>query len=375
MTALDIICLARTLVGPTFPGGRRSAGLRRSNARLFERSAQGAVLLCAAAFSPVSLAAETWGYGAIYSNGVASAIDYQDPTYLNVAKEVQLNPLGIPGSKVLAYYGEAQFGRIGVGSHIGGTAPANPDLDSSVSIAMAFQDLITPRNLSLVTPSYLRLDISLSGEMLGAGATNNGLTIGKLTAATFDIVLSDTDPATQYGFNILASIQFSWFGDNFFITNESGSFATPRFMPFAGEEPRFTQNLIPGLPAYSFATRGYLDIPLDGSLPGFDGKPVLASGAPFLLEFAAKADSSCGNEIPACTAITDFGHTALIGNARIVDAFGNLAAGGFTSESGYDYITPPGGTLAPIPEPQSWALLLAGITLIGAWRNRVAQTR
>ncbi len=56
-----------------------------------------------------------------------------------------------------------------------------------------------------------------------------------------------------------------------------------------------------------------------------------------------------------------------------MDANGILVAGaGFTSESGYDYITPP-GTMAPIPEPQNWALLLAGITLLGAWRNRVAR--
>jgi len=41
-------------------------------------------------------------------------------------------------------------------------------------------------------------------------------------------------------------------------------------------------------------------------------------------------------------AITDFGNTALIGNARLVDSIGNPIPGAsFTRASGYDYITPP----------------------------------
>ncbi len=63
----------------------------------------------------------------------------------------------------------------------------------------------------------------------------------------------------------------------------------------------------------------------------------------------------------------------MIGNARIVDPSGNVvAAAGFTSASGYDYITPPGSltATAPVPEPETWALMLAGIGVIGLISRR-----
>ena len=91
-------------------------------------------------------------------------------------------------------------------------------------------------------------------------------------------------------------------------------------------------------------------------------------GPSFLLDVSLGASSSCGNEIPTCSAITDFGSTALIGNARVVDGLGNVIPGpSFTSASGYDYITPPGPLGSQIPEPpgnqvpvpQTSALLLA----------------
>ncbi len=63
----------------------------------------------------------------------------------------------------------------------------------------------------------------------------------------------------------------------------------------------------------------------------------------------------------------------MIGNARIVDQSGHVvAAAGFTSASGYDYITPPGSltATAPVPEPETWALMLAGIGVIGLISRR-----
>ena len=117
------------------------------------------------------------------------------------------------------------------------------------------------------------------------------------------------------------------------------------------QSPRFT----PGALGYLFDARGYVDIPLDDPL----------FGPSFLLSVSAGASSSCGNEMPHCLAITDFGNTALIGNARIVDQNGVLIPDAlFASASGYDYITPP-GPLNAIPEPESYAMLLVGLGLLG----------
>jgi hypothetical protein len=298
---------------------------------------------------------------------------YQNPTYLSVFDKVLLPTLG-PNDKTLQYQGEAQFGRLGVKSYISGSVPTTPTLSTSVSLFLGFSDQITPLGLSPnpAVSNFLRLDVGLNGTMSGYGATDSGNTIGKLTAATFEMILRD--PLDYNKFNILASIGFTWIGDNFFLTNTSFASATPRFVPYAGEEPRFTPVANSIVPEYSFGARGFIDVPLDGSIVNQGGSGTfLAAGSPFVLDFFAGASSSCGNELPTCVAITDFGSTALIGNARIVDQFGNLIAGaGFTSDSGYDYLTPPGSRVvtAPVPEPETWALMLGGTGLLAFMSRR-----
>lgn len=351
----------------------------RAGGRRFSPGAALALLWALGCVAPAS-AAKVEGYGDLGSIGgpaVGGGIAYEDPLFLDVARELQLSSLGVSGSKLLAYYGEAQFGRIGVSSHISGNVLSEPLLSTGVSLGLGFQDLITPLNLNPLSANFLRLNIGLSGRMTGYGATNNGLTIGHLTAASFGVTLSD--PTNPDLFANLSFIEFAWFGDNFFLTNSAGPAQTPRFVPFAGEEPAFAQVQLPGPPRYDFGTRGYIDLPLDSPLVSdFSGMVFHGSGAPFQLRVDALASSSCGNETPTCVAITDFGSTALIGNARIVDANGNLVAGaGFISESGYDYLTPPGPLhgVPAVPEPETWALMLAGLAAIGTLRRRINRSR
>jgi hypothetical protein len=78
-------------------------------------------------------------------------------------------------------------------------------------------------------------------------------------------------------------------------------------------------------------------------------------------EFFTRLTTQVSCDAP-CSAKADFGHTTLIGGYQILDSSGSVIPGAtLTSESGYDYTTPPAAA-APVgaPEPGS-ALLTIGI--------------
>jgi hypothetical protein len=190
--------------------------------------------------------------------------------------------------------------------------------------------------------------------MLGYGATDGGAAIGKLTNASFSLGIENLASTSGVA---LAVIEFTWFGENSFVTNTSDSFE-PRFVPDPGEEPRFFDG-------HAFGARGYIDVPLDGVFLDDEEEPFLAFGDPFVLNATVGANSSCGNEIPSCLAISRF-FTVRIENARIVDQFGDPVPGAsFDSASGYDY------DVAPAPEPDAAALMLAAVATIASLRGRL----
>ena len=313
-------------------------------------------LLWAFASGSPALAANVEGEGTLDTNLPpplqSDVTSYDAPDFLDVAHSVQVSGEQACSSsplqdKFLSYSGQAQFGRLAVRSHIGGQLPC-PDLSTSVSVYMSFNDQIEAQNLSPLPGNYWRLDVELSGEMMGYGATDNGAAVGKLTSAGLEVGMGDVDGTFTVG---LAEISFAWFGEDFFVSNTSTDSA-PRFVPYPGEEPRFI--------GHDFGARGYIDVPFDGDFEDEKGNPVLLPGDPFLFWVIARANSSCGNENPTCLATTDFGHTARIENARIVDQNGDPVAGAsFTSTSGYDYIT------SPVPEPQTWVLTLVACAALG----------
>jgi hypothetical protein len=290
--------------------------------------------LLGSACEPAAYAAHVEGFGQISTNHpdpdlVSIDAEYEAPVFMRVQKTVHLisGQLNGAGSKTMGYFGEAQIGRVGVHTSVAGNHSQMPDLDAGADLVLGFQDRITPENLDPLNSNYLRLDVDLSGVMRRGG--------GGQTSASFVMQMEDLESDNSKN---LAFVRFSWtLDDQFYITNESGtgddSFLLG-FVPYPGEEPDFTPHPMGG---YSFGARGYVDIPLGE--PDFPEWPF-EFGAPILLEVSVGSSSSTSTD--GDLAISDFGNTALIGNARFVDSVGEPIAGAsFTSVSGYDYITPP----------------------------------
>ena len=309
-----------------------------------------AALLVACIPPSKSVAAHVEGFGSISSNVAPLQVDqaYQHPQFLDVARTRQFTPsdLGNNGHETMAYTGQAQFGRLGATAFVGGAHANTPNLSVASDISMSFHDRITANTLSPLIPTYLRLDVDLSGTM-----SRGDQIFGNSSGAFFGIQqISATDPEH---FSNLANVQFTWFGANFLINNttDPGS-ATQGFVPYPGEEPAFEE--APGPAHHSFGARGYVDVPLNASF-----------GPSFLLIVSMKASVSTNTD--NTFADSNFGNTVLIGNARIVDQNGiPIPTASFTSESGYDYITPP----PPIPEPATFAIVSLAATCVLSRRRR-----
>jgi hypothetical protein len=67
---------------------------------------------------------------------------------------------------------------------------------------------------------------------------------------------------------------------------------------------------------------------------------------------------------------TDFSHTAALQQVTVTDAFGNPISGPtFDSYSGFDYLG-LGGSSSGVPEPGTWTLMVAGLTLLTVSRRK-----
>jgi hypothetical protein len=122
--------------------------------------------------------------------------------------------------------------------------------------------------------------------------------------------------------------------------------------------------------------------PLQSSMtitPDNLGGAVYQGNASILIPFtsssfglAAQLTAQVGCTAP-CSASADLGHTALIGSYQILDSNLNPITGAtLTSESGYDYITPPAGAAAPgVPEPASAFLVASVLGLLACVRPKL----
>jgi hypothetical protein len=300
--------------------------------------------LCVSGSWVPASAAIIFGSGEVQP-GTPSTIDYESPSYLLVGRIEQLTGSQIAGGHMtMAYYGEAQYGRLGVQTFAGGHHLAMPELSVAAYLALGFEDTITPDNFQ--PGSHLLLDIGLTGFMSRIDTTYGPY--ANITSAEF--MIGTRDPSNPDNFQMLLDIMFIWFGDQKIIalSSDYGPFA-PLFVTYPDGDPNFTQSTNPLHPGFSFGASGYIDIALGGS--------------PFDLFVRASASSSCAQQSTQCAADTHFGNTALIGNARIVDANGDTVPGAsFASQSGYDYLIPP-GPLAPGAVPEPVSIVLAGLGL------------
>lgn len=91
------------------------------------------------------------------------------------------------------------------------------------------------------------------------------------------------------------------------------------------------------------------------------------------IEGIVTAGTRClGNELVACQAISDFGSTAYLGNARAFDNSGNSIS--FLSASGHDYTAPI--PFSDVPEPATFILGGLGIgTIILARRKKLRELK
>ena len=113
--------------------------------------------------------------------------------------------------------------------------------------------------------------------------------------------------------------------------------------------------ITPDSGGYIFQGQGTVLIPFNAS--NFD------------LFFTLNTSAACRT---ACSATSDFGNTALIGGARILDSqMAVIAGASLTSDSGYGYLTTQGPTVpgGDVPEPAS-VILTAGVLGAFAWRYR-----
>ena len=314
------------------------------------------VFAFAAASGLPALASQVEGFGSIQTNLSDPALvqidkAYQDPLSLVVRDTLQLTPveLGATGSKVLQYSGEAQFGRLGVATHIGGVSGALT-LSSSVNAFVSSKDLISPTNLNPVGASFLRLDVGLSGNMQRSDSD-----FGNSTFAHFALHL--IDPLNPDNFNQVSTLSFSWSDTGRSRTNTGRSRRFHRLRG-SGTSLHVLAQRRPGADAglrlflrrqrsHRRSARWQRARILRLAIPDAGGT------------VPARVRRRCFVDLrrrdPCMQAHTDFSSTALIGNARIVDQNGNIVPGAsFTSESGYDYITPPGSLVVstPIPEPE-----------------------
>lgn len=233
------------------------------------------------------------------------------------------------------FSGEVNFGRLSSRSRVSGTdIPGTPGAYYIAGVGVVFDDSITIHG---ATSGYLSLDLSVHGEM-SKGSGSDDSTLANFTVTTRNSAGLQTNTA---------GIGMRWLGTN-----------PPSVFPGTTDLLTNLRNAI----TISGSTDGFI----------FQGQGTVLipfSEALFDLVFGLSTSAACHM---ACTAISDFSNTALIGGVKILDASMVEIPGAFlTSQSGFDYKTlgSPGSPGADVPEPAS-VTLLAGALAFLCWRQR-----
>ena len=215
--------------------------------------------------------------------------------------------------------------------HVGGTK--DPASYFSSGFGVSFYDSIAIHGVS---SGFLRLNISLhgwvnksSGPEDQAGGTFN---LKTLTAGGGAVTSS-----SGIGMNWLPEASPG------VVVSQGGLF----------DSLGAALDIVPVSGGYAFQGQGTVLIPFNSS--NFD------------LFFTLNTSAACRT---ACSATSDFGNTALIDGATILDAQMAVIPGAFlTSDSGYGYLAASGPPAGNVPEPESAILTAIGLGVL-AWRYR-----
>jgi hypothetical protein len=211
-----------------------------------------------------------------------------------------------------------------------------PDAPFYSDLTLSFNDTLT---ISGASSGFLSLDVSVHGVLHQPGG-NGDYAIGR-----FGVLTENTDETVISNFGSLCMF---WSGPN-----PPGYCTELPLGPLAPLKSAMTINP-DGLGNVIYQGEATIFIPFSGNT----------------FEFQAALSSSSLCHAP-CSAKTDLGHTALIGGVKILDSSMNQISGAtLTSQSGYDYVTPPSGAAAPgVPEPAS-ASLTVGMLGFLVWYAR-----
>jgi hypothetical protein len=270
-----------------------------------------------------------------YSPGNQSFDATLDPAHSNDNLSITKN-IFAPDSVHTAFLGgDVLFGRLTSAAAVGAQPVANPSLPFFSTLTTKFTDTLT---ISGASSGFLSLDIGLHG-VLSRSDTTGANSQGELNIFAMDS-----------GGNVSASGAICMFWE-------------------AGSAPILCGPGLVGVASTLFSAMSITPDGLGGWVFQGDARVLL----PFTggeLGFSAQLTTLVGCKAP-CSASADLGHTALFGGYQILDSAGHLIPGAtLTSESGYDYVTPPSGDAAAVPEPATSGLIaLAGLAMWGRRRR------
>jgi PEP-CTERM motif-containing protein len=291
-------------------------------------------LFIAAVLAPISLEGSSLSYNATYSFSNAPGNFFDQSHELQNAHSNDALSFHHDNGGSLPYFGsvsaDVSFGSMRAFSHTSGGDDNPPGSTFSATTGVHFYDSITIHGAS---SGFLSLNVSIHGWLdTSSGPQDEALGIFQL-----------------WTFTAGGGVQTNYGG----IGMHSGLGAPPGVSPYGLLDSLGTAvGFGPDSDGYGFHGQGTVLIPFNAS--SFD------------LLFGLSAVASCYSP---CSATSDFGNTATIGGATILDSqFVPIAGAFLTSDSGYSYLADPGPT-GDVPEPASAILTAIGLGVL-AWGYR-----
>ena len=325
---------------------------------------------CVAAFAsllPLAAHAAFWAAPqTIYSYQVDATVRVKDKTTMRTAEDTQVSTLqaplrftgtvelGAPDNIMMTskgnYSGYANVGALGLTASYSGQTETQPMFATGVGgtghMTVGFQDSVTFSSSQIPAgfPMFINAKLRLTGSM-------------NMQAGRAEIKVSGDGTGAN-------NASTAWVFD----CGEDGGYTCSTFNPATGGLTRYGVTD----PVVQFNQ----DIPI---------RLLVNPGQPIDLAYALSLKTSGMAAKPACatfgglcavyqqadfSGLIDFSHTLSWGGISSVTDYGGAPVSNYTlsSQSGFDYRL--AYSAAPVPEPQTYGLLLAGLAVIGQLARR-----